>query len=55
MPDTVIVQVTIFGIYQKYLLVFKYYKVCLIGDGDIKLTGLEWDEHENESPIRNNH
>ena len=52
-PDTVIDWVNLLGKYQQYLLVFTYCKGRIIGDGDVKLTGVNRYGYENEAPLKN--
>ena len=52
MPDTVINQVNLSGKYQQELLIFTDCKGQLIGDGDVKITGLYGDGDENEAPLK---
>ena len=47
MPETVIDQVNILGKYQQYHLEFTDRKSLIIGDGDVKLTGVDGDWNEN--------
>ena len=52
MPDTVIDRVNILGKYQQELLIFTYHKGWLIGDGDLKITGVDGDADENEAQLK---
>ena len=52
MTDTIIDQVDLLGKYQREILVFTDCKICIIGDGDTELTGLDGDGALNEPPLK---
>ena len=51
-PDTFIDQVKLLGKYQQEILVFTDWKYGLMGDGDVKITGVDGGGDENESSLK---
>ena len=51
-PDTVIDKVKLLGKYQEEILVFTGWKYGLMGDGDVKITGVDGGGDENEAPLK---